>query len=241
MSILPKILYKLISITAIVIFSISATFVMAETDSYKITMGAKLYDNWMSVIDEDAPKKSHGLYPNDMAKADEPKTNWRCKECHGWDYRGAAGAYSSGSHYTGIIGVTNVQSKSLPSIVAVLKDSRHGYGDQLNDTELNYLALFLSKGQVDMTKFINSATKKVKGGNMNQGKLYYETVCVGCHGLEGKLPDDMKPFGAQMGNPWEVAHKILNGQPDEQMPALRELDRQVMLDIMSYLTTLPKE
>ena len=35
----------------------------------------------------------------------------------------------------------------------------------------------------------------------------------------------MKPFGAQMGNPWEVMHKILNGQPGEQMPALRALDR----------------
>lgn len=44
-----------------------------------------------------------------------------------------------------------------------------------------------------------------------------------------------------MGNPWEVMHKILNGQPDEKMPALRALDRQVTVDIMAHLTTLPKE
>ena len=49
----------------------------------------------------------------------------------------------------------------------------------------------------------------------------------------------MKPFGAQMGNPWEVMHKILNGQPGEKMPALRALDHQITVDIMAHMTTLP--
>jgi thiosulfate dehydrogenase len=44
-----------------------------------------------------------------------------------------------------------------------------------------------------------------------------------------------------MGNPWEVMHKIMNGQPNEQMPALRAIDRQVAVDIMAHLATLPKE
>jgi len=241
MSLLRESVYKLTSIGAIVTFSISASFAMAETDAYKIMMGAKLYDNWMSVLDENVPKKVHGLYPKGGAKADDPKTSWRCKECHGWDYKGSTGAYSSGSHYTGIAGVTGVQSKSLSSIVAILKDPKHGYGDKLYDDELNNLALFLSRGQVDMAEFINSKTKEVIGGNLKQGELYYETMCVGCHALDGKSPADMKPLGAQMGNPWEVAHKLLNGQPGEQMPALRELNRQIMLDVMSYLTTLPKK
>ena len=35
-------------------------------------------------------------------------------------------------------------------------------------------------------------------------------------------------------------HKILNGQPDEDMPALRALDRQVIVDIMSHMGTLPE-
>ncbi len=51
----------------------------------------------------------------------------------------------------------------------------------------------------------------------------------------------MTPMGAQMGNPWEVMHKILNGQPGEEMPALRAFDRQVVLDIMAHMATLPKE
>jgi hypothetical protein len=35
-------------------------------------------------------------------------------------------------------------------------------------------------------------------------------------------------------------HKILNGQPDSGMPALRALDRKAVVDIMSHLTTLPE-
>ena len=33
---------------------------------------------------------------------------WRCKECHGWDYRGAPGAYSIGSDFTGIMDVRDM-------------------------------------------------------------------------------------------------------------------------------------
>jgi thiosulfate dehydrogenase len=36
-------------------------------------------------------------------------------------------------------------------------------------------------------------------------------------------------------------HKILNGQPDEKMPALRALDRQIIVDLMAHIKTLPKE
>ena len=42
-----------------------------------------------------------------------------------------------------------------------------------------------------------------------------------------------------MGNPWEVMHKLMNGQPGEQMPALRALDHQVVLDLLAHLKTLP--
>jgi hypothetical protein len=34
-------------------------------------------------------------------------------------------------------------------------------------------------------------------------------------------------------------HKLMNGQPGEQMPALRALDHQVVLDLLAHLKTLP--
>ena len=51
----------------------------------------------------------------------------------------------------------------------------------------------------------------------------------------------MKPFGNQKSNPWEVMHKIFNGQLGEEMPALRAFDHQIIADITCYMTTLPKE
>jgi len=211
----------------------------AEIES-SIARGAKLYDKWYKVIDVDAPKESHSLYPADKAYAEKPKSNWRCKECHGWDYQGKGGAYASGKHATGIPGINGAAGASAESIIATLKAEAHGFEDLLSDQDFSDLANFVSKGQVDMDGVIDRASKAPKG-DAAKGEVYYNTICANCHGKDGKLPEDMKPFGAQMGNPWEVMHKILNGQPGENMPALRALDHQIIADIMSHMVSLPKE
>jgi len=213
--------------------------VLAETES-SIMRGGQLYDKWYKVIDVDAPSKSHALYPKEGKYAEKAKSNWRCKECHGWDYKGKDGAYRSGKHHSGIMGIQGMKGASTDQIVKLLKDKKHGYGDKLSAADLQDLAMFVSKGQVDMDKYIDASTKSPKGDKA-KGEAYYNTICAKCHGKDGLLPKEMKPFGKQMGNPWEVMHKILNGQPGEKMPALRALDRQIAVDIMSYMTTLPKE
>ena len=212
---------------------------LAETESNQ-ARGGRLYDKWYAVVDADKPTKSHPLYPADKKYADEPKSNWRCKECHGWDYRGADGAYSSGSHATGIKGIEGAAGRDVQEIVSLLEDESHGYGSLLSKDDLNDLAMFVRSGQIDMDPFIDRATKQPKGGDAERGAAYFNTMCASCHGKEGKLPKRMKPFALQMGNPWEVMHKILNGQPNEEMPALRALDRQVVVDIMAHMTTLPE-
>ena len=74
------------------------------------------------------------------------------------------------------------------------------------------------------------------------GRDVYQRRCANCHGADGKLPKDMPPLGQLSNkNPWEVLHKILNGQPDEKMPALRALPLEVSADVNAYLQTLPKE
>jgi thiosulfate dehydrogenase len=156
----------------------------------------------------------------DKKYAEKPKANWRCKECHGWDYRSVDGACKSGKHASGIKGINGAAGRDLGEIIGLLKDKKHVYGDKLGDSE--------------------------------KGAAYYNTMCANCLGLDGKQPKGMKPFAKQMGNPWEDVHKILNGQPDEDVhkilngqpdedvPALRSLDRQVVVDIMSHMGTLPK-
>jgi thiosulfate dehydrogenase len=213
--------------------------VAAETESAK-ARGGKLYDKWYAAIEAKAPEQSHPLYPADGEYAAKPKANWRCKECHGWDYRGADGAYKSGKHATGIKGIDGAAGRDPAEIVAILRDDGHAYGDKLSDADLQDLATFVSAGQVDMDPYIDRAHKQLKGGDAAQGAAYYNTLCAQCHGRDGKQPKGMKPFAKQMGNPWEVMHKLLNGQPGEEMPALRALDRQVIVDVMAHLATLPE-
>ena len=212
----------------------------AEEIESTLVRGAQLYDKWYAVVKAKAPEESHPLYPADKAYAKKPGSNWRCKECHGWDYMGKDGAYKSGKHASGIAGINGAAGKPVADIVAVLSAPEHGFGDKLAKADLEAVALFVSKGQVDMDAYIDRASKKPKG-DAAKGAAYYNTVCAGCHGMDGKLPKEMKPFGAQMGNPWEVMHKILNGQPAENMPALRALPRDIVVDVMAHMTTLPKE
>jgi thiosulfate dehydrogenase len=207
-----------------------------------LARGAKLYDKWYKVIDVEAPKKAHPAYPADKKYAKKPKSNWRCKECHGWDYMGKDGAYAKGKHSTGIKGINGMAGADPAKIVAVLKNETHAYAGKMEEEDFQDLALFVSKGQVDMDQYIDRASKMPKGGDKEKGAAYFNTLCIGCHDKDGTKPKEMdKTLGAQMGNPWEVMHKLMNGQPAEKMPALRALDRQIALDIMAHLATLPKE
>jgi thiosulfate dehydrogenase len=92
-----------------------------------------------------------------------------------------------------------------------------------------------------MTKYINP--DKSVNGDTAKGAAYYNTLCAGCHGKNGEKPKDLKKTLGKIvsDNPWEGLHKILNGQPDEAMPALRALPIEVAVDTLAYTATLPKE
>ncbi|MCP4071754.1 MAG: hypothetical protein GY742_08460 [Hyphomicrobiales bacterium] len=210
-------------------------------DEGAIARGAKLYDKWYAVIKAEKPKDTHTAWPASNTKK-EGATTWRCKSCHGWDYRGADGAYGSGSYKTGIKGINGMAGADPAKIIEVLNDSTHKLSGKMGEGDYRDLALFVSKGQIDMSKYIDYGTKAAKGGDAARGQDYFETMCAQCHGSKGDQPKDMKKtLAKQLGNPWEVMHKILNGQPTEQMPALRTLDPQIVVDIMAHLATLPKE
>ena len=123
-------------------------------------------------------------------------------------------SYSTGKYMTGIKGIESYIGKEKKEIISILTNELHGFGDKMSTDDLNDLALFVSKGQVDFTKFIDPETNLVKIGNVEKGKEYFETVCAKCHGKNGKLIEDMAPLGKLAHkNPWEVLHKIINGQP----------------------------
>lgn len=234
----PWMLFSAIAIAVMILMG--PTMAFAAENVSTIARGGLLYDKWFKVVGAEKPADTHAAYPAEGKKKGD--TTWRCKECHGWDYEGVNGAYASGSHFSGIKGVSGMAGADVGDVVAILKDSTHGLTNEMMDeADFQALALFISQGQFNMDPYIERATKSVNGDTA-QGEIYYNTLCANCHGRDGTMVKDMKPMGKVVsGNPWEALHKVLNGQPGEQMPALRALDIQVALDILKYTQSLPKE
>jgi hypothetical protein len=203
-----------------------------------IVRGGRLYDNWYREIGNPAPAESHPSYPEDKAFAEKPKANWRCKECHGWDYLGSSGVYAEGAHYTGISGIQRMAGAGPGEIVRILTDAVHRYDGLLDRRDLEDLANFVSNGQVEMSRFIDRETRTARGDN-NKHIAYYTTICATCHGVDGRKIITMQPLGRfARNNPWATLHRMLNGHPDEQMPALRVLEPEVLADILAYVQAL---
>ena len=209
----------------------------AETDS-AIARGGRLYDTWWKENKAAKPTGDHPAYTVKGSKyVGEP--SWRCKECHGWDYKGKDGAYAKGGHATGIKGISGAAGKDPAAIATLLRDKNHGYTEaQLSAKDAFDLAQFVSKGQGSLAKYVSAANKST--GNADKGEAYFNTVCAGCHGLDGKKVKDGPALGSVADNGAEMVHKVKNGQPGESMPALRVFDDQIAADIAAYMVKLPK-
>ncbi len=215
----------------------SASVVAAETES-AIARGGRLYDKFFAENKAAKPAADHPAYPVKGGKYGKD-ASWRCKECHGWDYKGKDGAYAKGGHATGIKGINGAAGKDPAGIAALLRDKNHGYTEaQLSAKDAGDLALFVSKGQGNLAKYVD-ASNKAKGDGA-KGEAYFNTLCAGCHGEDGKKVKDGPPLGSVADNGAEMMHKLLNGQSGEAMPALRALDHQISADIAVHLTKLPK-
>lgn len=217
--------------------------------TYSIVRGGRLYDNWRKVnkdflvgnwSPEYAANKRHPAYPIDKEFAKSPRVNWRCKECHGWDYMGAEGAYGSGEHFTGIKGVQGMRDADPEAIIAILKDKNHRYDEVMEYQDFRDLANFVSKGQVDMDQYIDRKTGLLKGSK-TENRGFFESICANCHGLDGRMIDTTPLREVVLRDPWHAFHKIINGHPDEAMPALRVFGIDVLMDILTYVQTLPPE
>ncbi|HEY9164462.1 MAG TPA: c-type cytochrome [Magnetovibrio sp.] len=215
---------------------VSAT--AAEMES-SIARGGLLYDSWFKVIGAQKPQETHKAWPASNTKKAGDVT-WRCKSCHGWDLKGKDGAYATGSYQTGITGLTAYANAEPAKIIEIIKNDTHGMAGMMADQDYVDLANFVSKGQVDMAKYIDYGTKKVMG-DVAKGEMYYNTVCAKCHGMDGTLPKEMEEVVGELanGNPWEILHKIMNGQPREAMPAMRAFGVQASADILAYSQSLP--
>lgn len=219
------------------------------TETWMISFGGRIYDKWYAALNSPLlPTKTHSAYPKE---GKFPGTeSWRCKECHGWDYKGKDGAYGTGSHFSGAPGLRKLEGSDPDKIPQILSDKTHGFTKkQIPEFGMKAVALFLTKGQHETDRYIDSKTGKVEG-DTERGKLIYQNICAACHGFNGKAINFAEGEEGEEGdaefvgtianvNPWETLHKILNGQPGQPMPALRLMPFEDVINVLAYSQQLP--
>lgn len=218
-----------------------------------IARGGAIYDKWWEVVEGSTePVEDNPMWLLQSSNTRSGVDTWRCKECHGWDYRGKDGAYSSGSHYTGFPGVYNADTtKTKAQLMKILKGNS---GTQIDFTFLGDEALidlvnFLSEGLLYDPLYINYDTKQVIGANIENGRgLFLGSCHMHCHGMTGQRlnigsEDEPEYVGTLANsNPWEVLHKIRFGNPGTPMPSAvaNGWSIQDIVDVLGYAQTLPQ-
>ncbi len=212
--------------------------------------GGQMYDKWWNVAGVDAaePSADHPLWatrPDADSNSRTGPDTWRCKECHGWDYKGVDGAYSSGSHRTGFSGLLGT-SLSAQEAFDKIKDG-HGFGAAgLSDDDIWNLAKFVLTGLIDTDDVLDG---DMFSGMADAGQAAYESTCLVCHGADGlAIPPgadaDFDDFVGKIAieNPWEFQHKVRFGQPGTAMPPqFGILTDSQLADFGAYSQTLPTE
>ncbi|KKL08926.1 hypothetical protein LCGC14_2570990, partial [marine sediment metagenome] len=210
----------------------------------------RLYDKWWSEADLPTPETDHPLWALQSTNTRSLSSTWRCKECHGWDYKGAGGAYSSGSHYTGFPDVIQAgATMSKEELVGVLQgstDYRHDFSSVMGATDLEDLANFLSEGLINDTPYVDYAIGELASPNTSHGKELYAGTCTACHGGDGRqiLFDGTLGIGsiARDEPTVEILHKLRSGQPGTSMPSaiVNGWSIQDSVDVLGYIKTLPE-
>lgn len=227
----------------------------AASDAESVARGGLLYDTWWKVVPgASEPKSDQALWSLQTTNKRKGSVSWRCKECHGWDYKGKDGAYATGSRRTGFPGVwEGAQKKSVEELAAILRgkpNPKHDFSSVLSPADITDLANFLKNGLVDVIRYVDYKSKKPIGGDAGRGKSQY-VICGACHGPDGKklnFGTDKEPEyvgTVAKANPQEFLHKIRVGQPGSQpaMPGARVLGWTIeqMVDVLAYAQTLPEK
>lgn len=215
-----------------------------------IARGGRIYDKWWTEAEADVPAVDMPLWALQTTNTRSGTTTWRCKECHGWDYKGVGGAYSSSSHTTGFPGVISASAElskaQLLDVMSGERDYRHDFSPYLTDTDLGDLVNFLKEGLINNVPLIDYGAKAAIGADLTNGRTLFLRVCEECHGDDGteinfgSEADPVYVGTVSNDNPWETLHKIRMGQPNSDMPSaiVRGWSVQDIVDVLGYAQTL---
>jgi len=200
--------------------------------------GGRLYDTWWLEKGKSSPPSGVNPIWQEIAldSSGKPFNNfgngggqWRCKECHGWDYKGNKGAYSiTSNRYTGFKGVDNnspsytreyIHSKIAKSEIELGgKSYSHAFYDE--EQKLNEQDIY------DLTRFIFEVVLNdsidVSLGDINNGQIIYEASTsarlscanIGCHKSSVPQLIDIAQNDAA-----KFLHNIRFGSPGSLMPS----------------------
>ena len=218
-----------------------------------VSEGGVLYDNWIKAMGAETPATDQPLWATQTTNTRTGTDTWRCKECHGWDYKGVDGAYGSGSHQTGFKGIldaTAMSSEDLTGWLDGTKNPDHNFAGEgmLGEAQVAAMVAFLQSDKIDAPAFVN-ADKTIVGGDAERGKLVFEFYCQNCHGEDGRNhnfgneeePEYLGTIAAD--NPWEFVHKVNYGNPATIMPSGVNIEwtLQDIIDLLTYAQSLPIE
>jgi hypothetical protein len=246
----PKPYFASITFFVGLIFFLNISLVNAAIDPI-IPRGAALYDKWFAVPGTDpsvsVPVGNMPVWSRQVTNSRSGPDTWRCTTCHGWDYQGKDGAYSTGSNFTGFPGLINA-SQTMPKEkileqLSGVRDPQHDFSPYLSSEDLNALAVFIQQGMIDDAKFIDPVSLKTIGANSENGKNLYNASCSTCHGLDGntlKIRFDGQDVGLGLiavQDPWRFLHKTRFGTPGTKMVIGYELGwtPQDGRDVLSYI------
>jgi len=214
-----------------------------------LVRGGQLYDKWWKVNGGTEPTSNFDpIWSSQTTNTRSNGDSYRCKECHGWDYVGKDGRYSSGSHYTGFDGVWASKAKDKTFLFDAIKglNGDHDLTAELSDTDVLDLTKFVVDGLVNMSLYINS--NGMATGDTTAGMTLYTANCATCHGADGNNLDFKSDAGSQgvgwlaNDNPQESLHKIRWGHPGSSptMPSMVDegLTDDQIGDILGYSQTL---
>ena len=216
----------------------------------EIIRGAQIYDRWYAVLAVEPPAGDMPIWGRQSTNSRSGADTWRCAECHGWDYKGASGAYASGSHLTGFPGLTDlVAGIGAEEIVAHLqgsKDPAHDFSAYLDEAALAQVAAFLKFGLIDDDQYIDDTSLTVIGADIAAGQQNYDSVCAACHGADGRgITFRSEGTDEHLGDvarrdPWRFLHRTRFGVAGTPMPIGAQLgwDAGDGRDILAYAQTL---
>ena len=213
--------------------------------------GGRIYDNWMRALDLKSPEFNQPLWAEQSSNPRIGDITWRCKECHGWDYKGAEGAFSSNSfRYTGFPSLSGVIGSSQEDVAAWLdgtNNSNHNFVEVTNYNAMNDVTAFLLTMQIDAALFIDYNSGLALGNEGNGHSIYLDN-CAACHGDLGReinFSAGGKPLfigDIAVVDPWRALHKIRFGTAKGNMPSAENngLSLGEISDVLAYAQSLPR-